>query len=808
MDRLGMEIRFALRSLAKRPLTTITVVVTLALALGANAAIFGVIDALVLRPFPMRDVDRIIMPVAEVPNQQFRQDTVSPADFLDWRRETATGGAVERLAASQWWDASLVGQDEPERVLGFFVSTDFFAVMGVQPALGRAFLPEEETLGNERRVLLADGLWKRRFGGDPAVIGRSVLVDGAQSIVVGVMPPGFDFPLGSELWAPLAFDAKTAANRSSRYLTVVGRLRPGGTIADAQAQLSLVADRLTRDNPTTNRDRTIRVFSLERGMMDVGLGAILALWQAAAVVVLLIASANTANLLLARAAERAREIAVRIALGSSRGRIVRESLVESVVLGLMAVPASLGVTWVGLRLIHGYLPPRIVRFVAGWDRMGIDGRTIAFTTLTAVVVAIGFGVLPAIQFSRRHVADTLKSDGRTGAGPGRERLRRALVVAEIALVLPLLVAATSSVNGVRRYLTSWQGYDPNGILTLRLVLPDARYPDADSRRRFVASALDALHAAPGATSAAAGNVVPAITSNAVRRIEIRGQPVPDPLARPSVDYRTVSASYFDVFRIPMLTGRAFSSTDRPGTEPVAIVSQSMAHKFWPDGRPIGGQVRIGDGEWLTVVGVCGDVIHDWFDRRNAPTLYRPIEQDPVDSVVFALRTRGDPLGMVAAARRAIASVDAQQPTYNIMPMRQVLSERTVGIRFVAGIMGTFAGLALVLAVLGLYAVMTYLVTLRVHEIGVRIALGATTSDVTRLTLGQAARLTGAGVGIGFALAIALARLIEAGLVGVASAGAWQSVALAAALAATALASSYLPAKRAAAVDPIVALRAE
>jgi putative ABC transport system permease protein len=800
-------VRRAFRSLFKRPVVTTAVVLTLALGLGANAAIFGIIDALVLRPFPMPDVDRLVMPVETVPNQEYRRETVAPADYLDWRRE-AGQGALDTLAALQWWDASLAGRDDPERVQGFFVSRDFFAVMGVQPVIGRAFLPDEETIGNQHRVVLSDHLWKRRFGSDRAIVGQTVLLDGEPSTVLGIMPPGFDFPDGAEVWAPLAFDPKTASNRSSRFLTVIGRLSPGRTQQDAQAQLSLVADRLAREYPQTNRERTVRVWSFASGMMDVGVPAILALWQTAAVVLLLITCANVANLLLARGAERGREIAVRLALGSGRARIVRESLVESALLALMAVPLALAVAWAGIHVIQGALPPRIVRFVFGWTRMGVDARTVLFTSALALAAAAAFGLAPAFQSSGDRVVEALKADSRAGSSPRRERLRRGLVVAEIALALPLLVAAMLGVSGVRRYLTGWQGYEPNGILTFRVVLPEVRYSTGESQLRYAEAAVDALGAIPGADRVAVANVLPSITSNASRRIDVAEYPVADPTKLPSVDYRAVSPAYFELLRLPVVAGRAFTPADRSGTDPVAIVSESLARRYWPGRSALGGRVRIADGSWMTVVGICGDVIQDWFDRRNAPTLYRPMAQAPIDAMVFAVKTSVDPASLASSARHAMTKVDPLQPIYEIMPMPQVISERTVGIQFIAGVMGTFAGLALVLAVLGLYAVMTYLVTMRVHEIGVRMALGATSSDVTRLALAQAMRLTAAGVIIGLGLAIALGRLMEAGMLGIVASDVRASVALAAVLAIVAAAASYLPARRAAAVDPIAALRAE
>jgi putative ABC transport system permease protein len=807
MDRLAMEARFALRSLLKRPGLTAAAAMTLALGLGANAAVFGIIDALVIHPFNMPAVDRIVT-ISEIAPVNFgsRRETVSPANFLDWRRDLA--GTVDHLTGMEWWDVNLVGRDEPERALGFHVSQGFFAAVGIEPVLGRPFRAEEETRGRDTVLVLSDGLWKRRLGGDPSIVGRPILANGAQMTVVGIMPPGFDFPQGAEIWSPLSFDPSKEPTRTDRYLTVVGRLHAGRSFDEASAQLAVETARLVRDFPKENKDRSARMYPISRGMSDDGTERVLALWQAAALFVLLIACANIANLLLARGSERGREIAVRLALGSSRGRIVRESLVESVLLALVAVPLSLAVSWVFLTVIRSAMPARVVRYVAGWNSMRVDVPLVATTVALAVVAAVAFGLLPALHISRNSVSDALKTDGRGGAGPGRQRLRRTLVVAEIALVLPLLVCAILSVRSVTTLVTGWQGYDPDGVLMLKAALPEARYPDVDSRRRFAVEALDRIAALPNVDAAVAANVLPSSDSGSARYIEIEGRPVVDRLQRPLVSYRAVSDNFFAGMRLPILSGRGFSRADQPDSMHVAVVSESMARKFWPDGNAIGARFRFNDQPWMTVVGICGDVIHDWFEGKNAPTFYRPLVQGPPTDMMFAVRAKGDPASIAPDVRRAIAQVDPAQPAFDVMPMRQAIRERTIGLRFVAGVMGTFAALALVLAVLGLYAVMSYLVAQRVREIGVRIALGATTTDVTRLALAQAARLTALGVGIGFVLALALGRAMQAGLLGIITSDLMTPVATAILLAVTTLASSYLPARRAASVDPMAALRTE
>jgi putative ABC transport system permease protein len=625
------------------------------------------------------------------------------------------------------------------------------------------------------------------------------------------MPPGFSFPMGSEMWAPLAFDPAKPISRTSRYLTVVGRLAPWRTLEDAQAQMAVLADRLARAYPEANRDRGARVYTLAQGMMDEGLGPMLSLWQASAGFVLLIACANIANLLLARGAERRREMAVRLALGAGRGHLVRELLGESLLLGLAAVPVALVVAAVSLELVRVNLPARISRFVAGWQDMNVDGRLVVFTVALALVTAVAAGLLPALQASRPRLSEALKEGGRTTTGgPARQRLRRVLVVAEMALALPLLVAAGLSVVSVSRFLNGPQGYDPENLLTMHVVLSDPRYEEKAAQREFAERTLERLAALPGVERVAAVNVLPARGQNSSRALAIDGRPPADPANPPQVDYRTVTPQYFATLRIPILAGRGFTAADGEGGRPVVLVSRSLARKYWPGADPIGRSLRLGEADqpWVTVVGVTGDVIHHWFGARNAPTVYRPFAQAPTSYLALAVRTAGDPTALAGGVRAALREVDPAQPVFDLLSMRALLKDGTIGLQYVAAIMAVFAGLALLLATVGVYAVMAFLVTQRTHEIGVRMALGATRGAVERLAIGQAGRLTAVGVAVGLALSLALDRLMVAGLFGTVASDPRLLAGLAGLLVAASLAAGWVPARRAASVDPMHALRAE
>jgi putative ABC transport system permease protein len=805
MRSLLTDTRQAFRLLLKQPALAALVVLTLSLGLGANAAIFKVIDALVLHPFTMPDIERLTLIAETGPEFSLDlQETVSPANFADWKKQT---DVFEQLAAFDWWEVNLASREEAERVSGFRVTANFFDALGVRPALGRTFTAAEETVGNHHRVVISHDLWQRRFSGDSAILGQTILVDAVPHEIVGITPAGFSFPLGSDIWSPLALTSEQAQARSSRYLTVIGRLRPGKSVDEAHAQVAVVGERLAQQYPEHNKEHGAKVMTLAAGMRDQGLGPIVLLWQASAAFVLLIACANIANLLLARGAERHRELAVRAALGASRFRMMRELLVESLVLACAAVPAALAFAWFGIRLIRINLPPRLIRFVQGWENLDVDVRLIFFTLALAAATAIVFGLLPALRASRPALVDALK-DGSRGATVGRNRqwIRRALVVGQVALALPLLVASTLSAMGAQRFLHGAQGYEPRGLLTMNAELPLAVYEKPESRRRFVENVTTKLREMPGVEGVGIVNVLPTNGGNAGRAITVEGAPPVDPANPPYVDYRTVTADLLETMRIPVLRGRGFTPADSESGQPVVIVSQSLATKHFGEADSLGKRIKLGDSPWLTVVGVSGDVIHNWFGRRNAPTAYRPYAQAPSLGLCFVIRGNGDLASLMQPAKAAVRSVDPSLAVFLLMPMQEALAERTIGLQYVAAIMAVFGAIALVLAVVGVYSLMAFMVTQRTHEIGVRIALGATRRNVVALTVRQSATMALWGVAIGLGLSFGVGRTLGSLLMGVISGDLRVSLGLAVILLGAAAAAAYIPARRATSIDPMVALR--
>jgi putative ABC transport system permease protein len=806
MSGFSRDVKLGLRTLAVSPVSTAIMVLTLGLGIGANTAVFSMVDALVLRPFPIPDVDRLVMLWGTVPAQGEDRDRAAPADFLAWKEQSTV---FERLVALEWWDVNLSGTGEPERLQGTFVSPDTLETFGVEPHIGRTLRADTEELG-ARTVVLSYQLFQRRFGGDPGIIGETIRLDGETYEVVGVAQEGFDYPYGSELWAPLWLDGETAARRDVHYLNVIGKLRPGVSVEDAQAELDVITARLEKEHPVTNDGRGLRAVPLGRAVIDEGSPAFLALWQAATVFVLLIACVNVTNLLLARGADREKEFSLQQALGAGRTRIVRQLLTENFLLAVAGALLALPLAWMGVDLLRSSLPTEVQRFVVGWREIDLDPRVLAFTAAVAILTTLVFGLAPALRASRSDLTAALREGGRGGSeSRARQKGRRLLVMGEVALALMLLVASGLSIRGMLRLANGDHGYDPDGLMTFEIVLPDRKYDEPEKLREFYRTLLDGLRGTAGVISADLTIVLPSSGNNYSRSIDVEENRMANVSERPLAHFRVITPGYFETMRIPLLAGRPFGSGDREDTAPVAIVSRKFAERSWPSADPLGRRFRISDDEpWLTVVGVSGDVLHDWFLREPQPTYYLPFAQRPRAGMSLAIRTMGDPEAVTAAVRSQVRRADPDQPIFHAATMRQLISERLIGLRYAALVMAVLGLIGLVLSAVGIYGLMMYTVSRRTHEIGVRVALGAERGDVLRLALGQALSVTAAGVGIGLVLAYAAGRLMAANLFGVVRLEAATFALLALVLSAVSLLAAYIPARRALRVDPAAALRAE
>jgi putative ABC transport system permease protein len=809
MGRVFEDARFALRGMAKRPGISVIAVATLALGIAADAAIFSSLDALVLQPLPFSQRHRLVRLWETSPGGEvIDKNTVAPANFADW--QASSSGVFDRMVAIEGWDANILGREVSERVDACRVSPSFFETLGVTPPWGRGFLPGEGEPGADRSVVLGYDLWQRAFGGDPGILGRTVTVDREPYAVVGIAPAYFRFPEGTEMWAPLVPPIPGKAPRDKHELSVIARLAPGRSSSDAARFMDVVAARLQKEHPDTNAARRVEVGGLQRSFEDVGVRPLLALWQLAAGLVLLLACVNVANLLLARGAERQRELAVRAALGASRGELLRQLLTEGLVTALVAAVLSVPLTAWAAREMREAMPAEIVRFVTGWEGIGVHPRTLLFSVLIAALSTLVFALIPALKVSRLGGVEVLQEGGRGGsAGRGRQRGRSLLVVAQVAGALAIVVVAGLALKSARRLIRGPQGYDPDHLLTLQVHLSPGPYPSGDSRRDYARRAQDGLARIPGVTSVAYANMLPGRGENASRPIQIEGERV-DRSNPPVVDDRAVSPGYFDTLRLPIVEGRGIEASDDERAAPVAVVSRSLAQRYWPGRDPIGRRFRIGDehAPWTTVVGVSGDVVHQWFSRRNYPTSYRPFAQEPRSDVAYALRTAGEPEASIKAARGALESVDPYQPADQVWSMERSISLSTVGLQFVAGIMAVLGVLALVLAVSGVYAVMSYRVSLRSREFCVRVALGASSGDVLQLTMAQAVRLTALGLLLGGVAGLSAAEVLSSALMGTIPFDVATFGLATALLAGTALVAAYVPARRVLALEPAQALRSE
>lgn len=809
MSQWKFDLRLSWRALVRRPAPALLVVATLAVGLGANAAVFGLIDAMILHPFTFEESGRLIRLSETTPNGEFDRSNLSPANFLDYRAESAD--IVEALIGFDWWDANLRGAEAPEKVQGFRVSVEHFDSLRLTPALGRFFVAADGLPGAPPVVVLGHALWQRQFGSDTSIVGRALDIDGRSYAVVGVAPEKMSFPTGSELWAPLILDGATAHVRDRHDLGAYGRLVDGVELDRAAARYALVAERIAERHPGTMTDRGTATRTLAAGFRDVGAAPIFTLFQASALFVLMIGWINVANLVLARGQERQRELAMLDALGAGRARVVRLLVCESALLAFGAALASLPIAALGLKLMRDMIPPSLAKFVVGWESIGLDWRTLATTFALAAVSLVAVGAWPALRASRPGAGTLLGEGGRTGsAGVRRQRGRNLLVVAEIAVALALVVAAALAVRAGERMGKGPQGYDPDRLFTFKVALPESRYADPAARRDYVARALARLAELPGVESVAAANVLPATGENAGRIVTVEGEEAPNPSTAPHADLRVVSPGYFETLRLPIVAGRGLAAGDRADAPPVAVVSVAMAERYWPGRDPIGQRFRTADAEetWITVVGVAGDHLHHWFSRRDAPTYFVPLPQLPRYGMTFSLRMRSEGLAPAHEARAAMAAIDPLQPIFELRTQREAIHDNTLGLRLVSGVMSVFAGVALLLAITGVYGVMAYRVSLRRREFGVRIALGASAADVLRMTLGQSMRLAAVGLALGLAASFAVGRAVGTALRGATDLDLGLALAAALAIAAAAFVAALVPTRRALALDPADVLRAE
>jgi predicted permease len=805
------DLRYGLRSLARTPAFTAAAVLALALGIGGATAIFSVVNAVLLRPLPFADPERLVVVLHE------RTNPVAPANYFDWKRKAASFTA---MGAADYWTPNLTGLDAPESILAIQATSELLPMLGVAPRLGRFFLKEEEEAGAHVAVL-SDRLWKRRFASDPSLVGRQVSLNGEAYTVVGVMPPGFEFPpfwaRGTELWAPLPLRlSRRAASREGRSLRVFARLKPRIPLAAARAEIAAITARLEKEYPGTNRN--VHVNALEEIVVgDVRTPLIVLLCAVGCV--LLIACANVAHMLLARATSRGKELALRAALGAGRARLVRQLLTEVLVLAFSGGAAGVLLAAAAVRLLKTLGPSDIPRI----ETAGLDSGALAFALATSVLTGLAFGLVPALKASLSDPAGALRDGGRGGTeGPARSRLRGLLVASEFGLSMVLLVGAGLLVRSFAALRSLDPGFDPRGLLTLTVSVTGSPEAEPGRRAAFYEEALRGIRALPAVSEAGAINHLPLGGDTWLWPFAVEGRASEGPGQSPHAVYRVVLPGYFKAMRIPLLRGRDVGPGDRLGAPGVVVVNDWLARHYWPGEDPLGKRITLDDrpspdANWLTVVGVAKNTARGDWSAEPENEMYLSYEQtreylerptSVFTYMTFVARARGNPAALVSDVRGVIRSLAPGVTIGSVQTMEQVVSGATAEPRFYSLLLVAFAGSALTLAAVGIYGVMSYAVSRRTHEIGIRVALGAERRDVMRLVVGQGMgpALSGAAAGLGAALL--LTRLMQSLLYGVRATDALTFLAAGPLLAAVALGASYLPARRAMRIDPLTALRSD
>jgi len=801
MQTFLQDVRFGARMLMKAPNVTLIAVVTLALGIGANTAIFSVVNAVLLRPLPFDEPERLVK-VWETRYQLGRaRNHVSPTDFFDWR---AQNKVFEQMAAYDVGDYSLTGDGEPEQLRVSRVSPDLFPLLRKQPILGRAFTQEEETNGKGLVAILSHGFWSRRFGKDPAITGKTLTLSGVDYAVVGVMPSDFRFPDSNvELWVPFAPNSSERAGRGNHYLEVLARLKPGVTPEQARADMTSIASALEKQNQV-NTGHGTNLFSLyEETVGDVRRALLVLL--AAVGFVLLIACANVANLSLARGAARRREIAIRAALGATRWRIMRQLGAESLLLSFTGGLLGLLLALWGVDLLLAINPDNIPRA----KEIRLDYLVLAFTFGISLVAGIIFGLAPALQISKLDLNESLKEGGRgTAGGLWRNRLRGVFVVSEVALSLVLLIGAGLMIKSFIRLNQVNLGFNPDNLLAVTIRLSGSKYRDGQQRASFFEQIRHNIAALPGVQSVGAVAGLPLAGGLGSSYFGVDGRP-PQPRGQGyNANVNVISPDYFRTMGIQFIRGRDFSARDVTGQPQVVIINEELARRFFPNEAPLEKRIVLSGNSLWTIVGVVGNVRNQGIEKEPRAEMFLPHGQSPLNFSTIVARTNSDPLKSVAAVRNVGKSLDKDQPLYDIKTVEQVVSNAVVSQRFNVILLGAFAAVAMILAGVGLYGVMAYSVTQRTHEIGIRMALGARAPDVLRMALSQGMRMALAGVALGLIASFALTRLMTKLLFGVSANDPLTFAVITLLLTAVAFVACWIPARRATKVDPMIALRCE
>ncbi|HKS29936.1 MAG TPA: ABC transporter permease [Pyrinomonadaceae bacterium] len=810
MSSVWQDVRFGFRMMMKKPGVTFIAVLALALGIGANTAIFSVVNTVLLRPLPYRDAGRIMLVFWSAPKLTTDDLPASAPDFLDWREQNRV---FERVAAITGESFNLTGEGaEPERIESAAVSADLFPLLGVNTARGRAFTAEEEQEGRNKVVVMGHDLWQRRFGSNPNLVGQTITLNNEAYTVLGIMPQDFRFPEGTDridLWVPLSFSPEVLAARGHRYLYVAARLKEGVTLEQAASDMNGLSKRMAEANPGTNTDWSIKLEPLQDALTEDVSTALFVLLGAVGFV-LLIACANVANLQLARAAARRREVAIRLAVGASRRRLIRQFLIESSVLSLTGGLFGLLMAFWGIDALRSVLPQDVPRL----EQIGIDRAVLLFTLSVSVATGILLGLVPALQATKPDMVEALKDGAQSVAGGHRRnRVRSLLVVLEVALALVLLIGAGLMMKSFWRLREVRPGFDPNNVLTMQLALPETKYEEPQTQAAFYQSLVERVQSVPGVKSAGV-TTSPPLLDDSRTDLTIEGQ---EPLAygdEQTASYGSVSPGYFSAMGIPIVKGRAFTDEDREGSVPVLIVSSAFANRFFPGQDAIGKRLKQGgpedeDSPWMTIVGVAGDVHHYGLNAEVSSEMYIPIAQKPQAETTLAVRTSAaNPMSLLPAVRREVEAIDKDQPIYNVKTVEHLLSDSVASERLSVTLLGLFAGLAFLLACVGIYGVISYSVTQRTHEIGVRIALGASQRDILKLVVGQGMKMVVLGLVLGLIASFALTRVMASLLFKVSATDPATFLLVSLLLAVVAFLASFIPARRATRVDPMVALRYE